>query len=72
MTDDQFAALVGQTVEAMLGAIPDAAKNNQEVCLAAIGGIAGSVITVSDKPEQSLMGVIAIIRGIMDGSLLDD
>lgn len=66
------APLIRATSDAIIAAIEVAgAAVDPVVVMASLGCVVGSVASVSADPEAALAAMIAVARGVMDGSLLD-
>ena len=72
LTAEQAADLIQKATTRMLDALAiDGASDNPAVAGAAIGALVGSISAVSDNPEMMLGSIVAVARGIMNGSLVD-
>ena len=72
LTAEQAADLIQKATTRMLDALAtDGASDNPTIAGAAIGALVGSISAVSDNPEMMLGSIVAVARGIMNGSLVD-
>lgn len=71
-TPEECAAAIDKAAAGMLAALDAAGIGNDvNLCLAAIGGVAGCVARGTGQPAQAMEAINILAQGIIDGSLLD-
>ena len=72
MTDEERADAIRKTTHAILEVLGRSGfQDDAAICMAALGGAAGSIAVVSGDPARAVGIMHSVAAGIVDGSLLD-